>query len=99
MFSVVRKCPKHTYCLLGASSPEEAFAAFTGQGIEVVTLGQVTTHTAGSGLVVFCQLPILVLDIFTLLREHFSDGLKSIELLVHSHLREDYMILASFTSH
>lgn len=86
-------------CETETFSPEEAFAAFTGQGIEVVTLGQVTTHTAGSGLVVFCQLPILVLVVFILLREHFPDGLESIELLVHSHLREDNIILASFTSH
>ncbi len=69
------------------TSPEEALAAFARQGIEVVTLRQISTHTAGSGLLVFCHLPVLVP--FSLPHERFSDGLHSSSLLTHSHLGHD----------
>lgn len=81
------------------ASPEEALAAFARQGIEVVTLRQISTHAAGSGLLVFCHLSFLVVVLLSLPRERFSGGLHSSGLLTHSHLRDDEMILASLTSY
>lgn len=74
-------------------SPEETFAAFTCQGIEVVTFGHISTHTAGFGLLIFFRrLFVLILFIpvilFSLPCELLAGSLRFICLLLaHPHLK------------
>lgn len=77
--------------------PEEALAAFAGQGIEVVTICQISTDTTHSGLLIICQLLLLIP--FILPCEHFTDDLHSSGFLVHSHPRDNQISLASLPSH
>lgn len=74
------------------ASPEEALAAFTCQGIEVVTLGQISTHTTSFGLLIFSYLFLLILLI--LVGEKIMHALHSSGLPAHSHLTDDQIILA-----
>lgn len=73
------------------TSPEEALAAFASQGIEVVTLRQISAHSADFGLIILCPLFFPVLILFNLPCERFSDGPHLSGHFTHSHLRGDYM--------
>lgn len=73
------------------TSPEEAFAAFARQGVEVVTLGQVAAHPAQPGLVVPRLLPlfVVVLILYRLRVDPFSERLCPSCLLTHCQLQLD----------